>query len=78
MTRLNQLAINEEGFIFDPSTGESFTVNPSGLFILNQLKSGKSTDEIAEALKVAFEEVPELVERDVADFVAHLKTYRLL
>ncbi len=78
MIRLNQLAINDEGFVFDPSTGESFTVNPSGLFILNQLKSGKSPEEIAEALKTAFEDVPELAERDVADFVAHLKTYRLL
>ena len=78
MNRLNQLAINDEGFVFDPTTGESFTVNPTGLFILQQLKQNKSNEEIVDGLVEAFEAVPEDAERDVIDFIAHLKTYQLL
>ena len=46
MSKLNSLAISDNGFIFKPSTGESFTTNELGLIILNLLKEGKSADEI--------------------------------
>jgi PqqD family protein of HPr-rel-A system len=78
MSRLNQLAINDEGFIFDPSTGESFTVNSTGLTILKGLKENKSTGEIAEAIREQFDTSPEDVERDVMDFISHLRTYHLI
>lgn len=78
MNRLDQLAMSSEGFIFDPSTGESFTVNPSGLKILKALKENKTTADIARELKEQFDMAPEEVERDVIDFMAHLRTYRLL
>lgn len=78
MSRLQQLAINAEGFIFDPATGESFTVNPVGLAIIDNLKQGKELNAIAVDLRERFEEVPDTVERDVADFIAHLKTHRLV
>ena len=78
MSRLQQLAINAEGFIFDPATGESFTVNPMGLAIIDKLKQGLSPETIAAELHESFESVPDTVERDVADFIAHLKTHRLV
>jgi len=78
MNRLNQLAINDEGFVFDPTTGESFTVNKTGLLILQQLKNNQTNEEIISALTEAFDGVTENAERDVYDFVAHLKTFRLL
>ncbi len=78
MNRLNQLAINDEGFVFDPTTGESFTVNKTGLLILQQLKENQSNEKIISALTEAFDAVPENAERDVYDFIAHLKTFRLL
>jgi len=78
MNRLNQLAINDEGFVFDPTTGESFTVNKTGLLILQKLKENQSNEEIISALSEAFDAVPENAERDVFDFIAHLKTFRLL
>jgi hypothetical protein len=55
MSRLNQLAINDEGFVFDPSTGESFTLNPTGLAILKAMKEQKTSREIAEELQEHFE-----------------------
>jgi PqqD family protein of HPr-rel-A system len=78
MSRLNQLAINDEGFVFDPSTGESFTLNPTGLAILKAMKEQKTSREIAEELQEHFESPPEDIERDVIDFIAHLRTYHLI
>ncbi|MCB0276752.1 MAG: PqqD family protein [Calditrichaeota bacterium] len=78
MSRLNQLAINDEGFLFDPSTGESYTVNPSGLHILKALKANLSVEDITKSLQGNFDMVPSEAERDVLDFMGHLRTYRLL
>lgn len=77
MNRLSKLAINEEGFVFDPTTGDSFTLNPTGLFIVNKLREGKNTDEIAELLSEEFEETPEEMSSDISDFITHLNTYNL-
>ena len=46
MGKLERLAINDEGFIFDPETGNSYTVNKTGLFIIKLLKEGKNEEEI--------------------------------
>ncbi len=35
---LAMLAISDTGFVFDPRTGHSYTVNPSGLALLRSLK----------------------------------------
>ena len=77
MNRLSKLAINEEGFVFDPTTGDSFTLNPTGLFIVNKLREGKNSDEIAELLSKEFEDTPEELSKDISDFISHLNTYNL-
>ncbi|WP_456383295.1 HPr-rel-A system PqqD family peptide chaperone [Persephonella sp.] len=78
MDRLSQLAINDEGFVFDPLTGESFTVNQTGLFILKELKEGKSQEEIVQDLVENFEVSQEEAERDLVDFIEKLRSYRLI
>jgi PqqD family protein of HPr-rel-A system len=78
MSRLQHLAINNEGFVFDPTTGESFTVNPSGLTILNSLKENKSIDSVIADLKASYDFIPEEIERDVNDFLSQLRSMRLI
>lgn len=78
MKRLNLLAINAEGFVFDPTTGESFTVNATGLAILNGLKAAKTPEEIAAHITEEFEVEPAMAEHDVTDFIGHLRTYKLI
>ncbi len=78
MNRLDQLAINDEGFIFDPLTGESFTVNRIGLFIINRLKEGKKEEEILQGLLDEFNVSKEVAERDLIDFLEKLKSYRII
>jgi hypothetical protein len=78
MSRLRQLMMNDEGFIFDPSTGESFTVNGTGLFILKALKEGKPLDTLVADLRENFEIDADEIERDVNDFINHLRIHNLL
>ena len=40
LTRLSDLAISDSGFVFDPYTGASFSVNLTGLTLLRALKDG--------------------------------------
>ncbi|WP_457622050.1 HPr-rel-A system PqqD family peptide chaperone [Persephonella sp.] len=78
MDRISQLAINEEGFVFDPLTGESYTVNQTGLLILKRLKEGKSEEEIIKEVTENFEISREEAERDFTDFIEKLRSYRLI
>ena len=78
MDKLNSLAVNDEGFIFDPETGNSFTVNKTGLFIIKLLKEGKNEDEIVELLTKEFEVNEEEARRDLLDFIEQLKILGLV
>jgi PqqD family protein of HPr-rel-A system len=78
MSRLNRLAINDEGFIFDPETGNSFTVNGTGLFILKLLKEGKGEEEILSALMEEYDVSEEEARRDLLDFIEQLRVLGIL
>lgn len=78
MNRLHKLAISDEGFLFDPTTGESYTVNPTGLLILKGLKENRDQDGIIETLVNAYDVTADEARRDVEDFSDHLKSYKLL
>jgi PqqD family protein of HPr-rel-A system len=72
--RLRDLALSDSGFVFDPMTGHSFTVNPSGLHILRSLKDGLEPGKIAASLVDAFDlDKGEDPVRDVQDFLMQLR-----
>ena len=77
MQKLSQLALNDEGFVFDPTTGDSFQVSMTGLVILKSLRDGKSDAETAQALAKKYAVDHETAARDIADFRAQLKTIGL-
>ncbi len=78
MERLSQLAINDEGFIFDPYTGNSYTTNKTGILILNELKNGKNEEEIAKIISEKFNVELSVALKDVTDFVEQLRSLSLL
>ncbi|WP_457681619.1 PqqD family protein [Thermovibrio sp.] len=78
MSKLEKLAVNKEGFIFDPETGNSYTVNSTGLFIIEKLREGKSPEEIAQLLSQEFEVSTEEAMRDITDFIEKLRILGLL
>jgi len=50
MNKITRLAISDEGFIFDPERGDSFTTNKTGLYILELLKNDSDEMEIIDNL----------------------------
>ena len=73
MDKLKRLALNEEGFIFDPETGNSFVTNETGLFILKKLREGLSEEEIVKALTEEYEVDEDTARRDLYDFLEQLR-----
>lgn len=78
MERLSQLMVSGEGFVFDPTFGESFTVNTTGLAILRGLQEQKSPHTIAQELRDFYHVALDKVEKDMGDFISHLRTYHLV
>ncbi len=78
MIKLNDLAVSDSGFIFNPGTGESFSANQTGLFILNQIKQEKTQEEIVDLMLEEFQADRTEMEKDFADFIAILSHYHLI
>ncbi len=71
------LAFSDSGFVFNPSTGDSFSVNPIGLEILRLIKSDKSEAEITQYILDTYQTDRETVEKDYYDFTKMLQTLKL-
>jgi len=49
-SRLADLMLNDRGFAFDPNTGESYQLSPTGLACLRGLQRGDSTEELVDQI----------------------------
>jgi hypothetical protein len=78
MTKVSQLAISEEGFVFNPMTGDSFQTSETGLRILRALQGGLDDDEVCQELFAEYDVSLNDAKRDVADFKVTLKTLGIL
>jgi hypothetical protein len=72
------IAVSESGFIFDPSTGESYSLNSQGVEILTLLKESKTTSEITDYFINEYEVDREDFERYLVDFTGMLKQFKLV
>lgn len=72
------LAISDNGFLFNPTTGESYTVNPIGAEIIEMLKSGETEERIMSRLLDIYDTDKKTLEKDLHDFSDILKQYQLL
>ena len=73
MRIVNQLSLAQDGFAFNPATGETFTVNDAGLLILKALQSGSTSDETVGLLAEAYQVPKDEASRDVLDFQNRLQ-----
>lgn len=75
LSKLKDLAISENGFVFDPFSGGTFTVNATGQVIFKGLRDGQTPAEIVARLCTEFDDVGEDVLTEVLDFLRVLKSY---
>lgn len=72
------VATSEEGFVFNPGTGDSFSTNEIGVLILSLLKNGKSESEIMDVVCEKYDITRDLLEKDLNDYFAQLKDYAII
>lgn len=77
MLGLSRLSISPQGLAFDPSTGDTYTVNATGLLILRTLQDGGSPDEAVRLLTERYLVSVADAQRDVADFEGRLRSLGL-
>lgn len=72
------IAISETGFVFNPSSGDSFSTNPIGIEIINLMKEDKTPEEIKQYILATYEIEATTFEKDFYDFSQVLKQLHLL
>jgi len=72
------LAISDNGFMLDASTGESYSLNPVGLEILNYLKEGLSDEEIKSKILEKYDVTAAGFDLVYFDFIRTLQHLSLL
>jgi hypothetical protein len=72
---LRRLAISESGFVFDPASGNSFTVNETGLTILRALQQDYDLAHLNTQLLRQHEVTPRELERDLIEFFGSLRDH---
>ena len=70
---LKRLAISETGFVFDPTTGHSFSINETGMLILQQLQQHKTLEETIQLLDQTYQAERTQFERDLIEFIGQLR-----
>ena len=72
------IATSEEGFIYNPGTGDSFTTNPIGTDIISLLKEENTIPDIIESLSEKYDVDKHQFEKDLDDFVSQMKDFNIL
>jgi len=72
------VAVSEAGLLFNPVSGESFSLNPIGTEILNLIREDKSSDEISKAILEKYAIDQATFEKDYHDFIGILEHHYLL
>ncbi len=72
------IATSENGFIFNPATGDSYNSNPIAAEILSHMKLAQSEQEIKKKILDKYEVEPAQLERDWEDYMQKLKEANLL
>lgn len=72
------IALSNTGFVFNPTTGDSYTINQVGQEILGFLGENKPLDEITSLMTNTYDIDPPSFEKYFFDFMSMLRQFELL
>jgi len=72
------IAISDSGFVFNPSTGDSFSTNQIGVEIINLLKEGKEISEVVNEVTSKYNVEKSNLEKDLGDFFSMLTSFQII
>jgi hypothetical protein len=76
--KVSNLAISDNGFVFDPTTGYSYNTNEMGFFLLKMMEEGFEREEIISRIMDEYEVNRDNLERDYDFFLLQMKSLGLL
>jgi hypothetical protein len=77
--RLHDLALSESGFVFDPYSGGTFTVNRTGMTLLRALRDGLPRAAVIDLLRQEFQVSGDAdVDSDIGEFARLLVQHGLV
>ncbi|MFN8310383.1 MAG: PqqD family protein [Chitinophagales bacterium] len=78
MTLNKNLAISDSGFLFNPTNGDSFSMNAVATDMITMLKEGKTNEQIKQVLLDKYEVEKSTLERDFDEFLMELRDNYLM
>lgn len=72
------IALSNTGFVFNPTTGDSYTINQVGQEILGYLGEHKTVEEITSLMTSVYDIDPPSFEKYFFDFISMLRQFELL
>ncbi len=72
---LQHLAISDNGFVFDPTTGQSFTMNEIGVELLRLFQQESNIDTIVSLQYKKYKVDTQEIERDIVEFASSLNRH---
>lgn len=72
------IALSENGFVFNPATGDSYTINNTGKEFLMFIREGKNIDQITSLMLEKYDVDKTTLEKYLADFLNDLSVNNLL
>ena len=78
MSIKKNIALSDTGFVFNPSSGDSFSTNPIGMEIIKMLKDGKSNNDIKNYVVKTYMTDEVSFEKDLYDFINMLTKMNLM
>lgn len=72
-----EVKISDNGFVFNSKTGDSFSLNPSGLELIKMIADEKELDEIKEAFLTKYDVDDLSFEKDFYEFCTLLKHHQI-
>ena len=73
----SNVAVSDSGFVFDPSTGDSYSVKPIGVEIIQLLKEKSSTDDVLKSILERYETDEKTIDKDLFEFIQLLLNLQL-
>ena len=70
---LKQLAISETGFVFDPRSGATYSLNPTARLLITGLRDGSTLDNLAALIGEEFTATSDQLRDDILDFIQSLR-----
>jgi len=75
---LRDLMISDNGFVFDPQTGLTYVINPTGADIIRWINSGMTSDVVISRMEEEYDVDEHTAARDYEGFVSSLRRNKLI